>query len=76
MTPASTNPGDQSAAMTKSMNLWMPFMMFYLALTFSSGLALYFVTSNIVGILQYALLGKVNIKNLFPSLGTSNTKKK
>jgi len=65
MTPPSANPNDQSAQMSKMMNLYMPFLMFYLAFTFSSGLSLYFVTSNIVGILQYAALGMVDFKKMF-----------
>jgi YidC/Oxa1 family membrane protein insertase len=69
MTPPSANPGDQGAQMSKMMNLYMPFLMGYLALTFSSGLAVYFVASNLVGILQYALLGKLDIKNLIPGMG-------
>ena len=69
MTPPSTNPNDQSAAMGKAMNLYMPFFMGYLALTLASGLALYFVISNIVGIAQYAILGKVNLRNLLPGGG-------
>lgn len=68
MTPPSTNPGDQGAQMTKAMNLYMPLLMGYLAYTFSSGLALYFVASNLVGILQYAAMGKVNWKNLIPTV--------
>ncbi len=67
LTPPSTNPGDQGAAMGKAMNLYMPFLMGYLALTLASGLSLYFVTSNVIGIIQYAILGKVNLKNLLPS---------
>jgi YidC/Oxa1 family membrane protein insertase len=70
MTPPSTNPNDQSAAMGKAMNLYMPFFMGYLALTLASGLALYFVISNIVGIAQYAILGKVNLRNLLPGGGS------
>ena len=69
MTPPSANPGDQGAQMSKMMNMYMPFLMGYLALTFSSGLAVYFVASNLVGILQYALLGKLDIKNLIPGMG-------
>lgn len=66
MTPPTSNPNDQGAAMGKAMNLYMPFFMGYLALTLASGLALYFVTTNVVGILQYALLGKVNWRSLLP----------
>ena len=65
MTPPAANPNDQGAQMGKMMNLYMPFLMFYLALTFSSGLSIYFVTSNIVGILQYAALGQVDFKKMF-----------
>ena len=66
MTPPS-QPGDQSAQMTQAMNLYMPLLMGYLALTFASGLALYFVASNLVSIAQYALMGKLNWSNLLPS---------
>jgi YidC/Oxa1 family membrane protein insertase len=67
MTPPSTSPNDQSSQMMNMMNLYMPFLMGYLALTLASGLALYFVASNLIGILQYALLGKLNWSNLLPS---------
>lgn len=70
MTPATTG-GDQGAQMGKAMNLYMPLFMGYLAYTFSSGLALYFVTSNLVGVLQYAALGKLDWRNLLPAKKTS-----
>lgn len=66
MTPPA-NPGDQGAQMSQAMNLYMPIFMGYLAYTFSSGLALYFVASNVVGIAQYAALGKLNWRNLLPA---------
>jgi YidC/Oxa1 family membrane protein insertase len=65
MPPPAANPGDQSAQMTQMMGIYMPIMLFWFALTFSSGLSVYFITSNLIGILQYALLGKVNWRNLF-----------
>ena len=65
MTPPST--GDQSSSMMMGMmNIYMPFLMGWLALTLASGLALYFVASNLIGIGQYALLGKLNWSNLLP----------
>jgi YidC/Oxa1 family membrane protein insertase len=64
MTPPVSNPKDQSAQMAGVMNLYMPVFMGWLAYTLASGLALYFVISNVFGILQYALLGKANWKNL------------
>ncbi len=65
MTPPS-QPGEQGAQMTQAMNLYMPFLMGYLALTFASGLSLYFVASNLVTVVQYAAMGKVNWRNLLP----------
>jgi len=64
--PPPANPGDQSAMMGKMMGMYMPFLLGYFALTFASGLSIYFIASNLVGILQYALLGKVNWRNLLP----------
>ena len=65
-TPSTGQSGDQAAMMNNMMSLYMPFLMGYLAYTLASGLALYFVTSNLVGILQYAALGRLNWKNLLP----------
>ncbi len=62
----SSNPKDQTAAMTNMMNLYMPLFMGYLAWTLASGLAVYFVTSNLIAIGQYAMLGKVNWANVIP----------
>ncbi len=66
MTPASTNPGDQGAQMSKSMNLMMPVMMGFITYSLASGLALYFIVSNLLGIAQYAMMGNVNWSNLLP----------
>ena len=67
MTPVA-QPGEQGAQMTQAMNLYMPLFMGYLALTFASGLALYFVASNMVTIGQYAAMGKLNWNNLMPAM--------
>ena len=64
--PASSNPNDQSAAMGQSMAYTMPLMLGWFALTFPSGLAVYFVASNVLGIIQYAAQGKANWSNLLP----------
>jgi YidC/Oxa1 family membrane protein insertase len=66
-TPPSSNPGDQSAQISGMMTIYMPLLMGYMAFTLASGLSLYFVASNVIGILQYAALGKVNWRNLLPS---------
>jgi len=67
MTPPSTGgASDQSAQMTRAMGLYMPIFMGWLAYSFSSGLALYFVVSNVATILQYALMGRLDWGNLLP----------
>ena len=73
--PPAANPKDQTAAMTNMMNLYMPLFMGYLAYTLASGLAIYFIASNLIGILQYAMLGKVNWGNVFPFLREEEEKK-
>jgi YidC/Oxa1 family membrane protein insertase len=65
-TPTSSNPNDQSAAMSRQMTIMMPLMLGYFALTFASGLSVYFITSNLLGIAQYAMMGKANWHNLLP----------
>jgi YidC/Oxa1 family membrane protein insertase len=66
MTPPPANPGDQAAQMSKMMNLYMPLLMGYFAYTLASGLALYFVVGNLIGIAQYGLLGRLDWRNLLP----------
>jgi YidC/Oxa1 family membrane protein insertase len=66
-TPPASNPGDQSAQISGMMTIYMPLLMGYMAFTLASGLSLYFVASNVIGILQYAALGKVNWRNLLPT---------
>ncbi len=73
--PPSTNPNDQSAAMGQSMAVTMPLMMGWIALTFPSGLAVYFITSNLLGIVQYAAMGKADWRNLLPG-GRNQQQKK
>lgn len=65
MTP-SASPNDQSASMNKMMSLYMPLLLGYFAYNYASGLAVYFIVSNLAGLVQYALLGKVNWSALLP----------
>ena len=51
-----------TAGMTESMGTIMPVMYGFFALQFSVGLSIYFIVSNVVGIIQYALVGKQNLK--------------
>jgi len=66
MTPPSQG-NDSTAQTMQIMNIYMPLFMGYLALTFASGLSLYFVASNVSSILQYAWMGKLNWNNVLPS---------
>ncbi|MGC9468897.1 MAG: YidC/Oxa1 family membrane protein insertase [Anaerolineae bacterium] len=45
----------QSEAMSKQMQIMMPLMTGFFAATYASGLGIYFLISNLVGILQYFL---------------------
>lgn len=66
-TSSSSNPNDpaeQAARMSRQMTTFMPLLFGFFALTYSSGLSIYFITSNIVGIIQYALMGKADFRRL------------
>lgn len=56
LTPPAADP--QSAAMAKQMQIMMPLMTGFFAATYASGLGIYFLISNLVGILQYVLFRK------------------
>ena len=63
--PPSTG-NDQGAMMTKSMNIYMPLLMGFMAYSLASGLALYFLASNLIGIAQYSILGRANWSKILP----------
>lgn len=66
MPAPSTGSNDQAAATGRMMAIYMPVMLFLFSINYASGLAVYFITSNILAIVQYALMGKVNWRNLLP----------
>ncbi len=74
MQQPTTGPGDSSSQMAATMNLTMPLFMGYIAYTYSSGLALYFLVGNILYIVQYAALGKLSWSNLLPQKKSSGRK--
>ncbi len=61
------SPDSQSAQMTRMMGIYMPLLLGWLAYTYASGLALYFVVSNLLAILQNMAMGRSSLKNLLPS---------
>ena len=72
MTTPPTGGSDQSASMNQSMTLMMPLMFGFFSLNFSTGLSLYFVVSNVIGIVTQGFIsgwsGLMFWKNL--SLGS------
>jgi YidC/Oxa1 family membrane protein insertase len=56
MTPPSADPS--SSSMSRQMNIMMPLMFGLFALQFASGLSIYFIVSNVIGIGQYYLIGR------------------
>jgi YidC/Oxa1 family membrane protein insertase len=69
-------PDAQGSQMTQMMALYMPLLLGYFAYTFAAGLALYFVVSNILQVVQYAATGKVDWGSLIPGLPSSSAKAK
>lgn len=63
----SPSAGGQAAAMTKSMTTIMPIMFGFFSLSFSVGLSVYFVTSNLIGIIQYSPQGRRVLDRVFRS---------
>ncbi len=63
-----TSQNDQAAMMSKSMSIYMPILMGFMAYSLASGLAIYFLTSNVFAIIQYAILGRSNWSNVLPFL--------
>ncbi|MCY3718841.1 MAG: YidC/Oxa1 family membrane protein insertase [Anaerolineaceae bacterium] len=71
VTPTPANSGSdgrpsQAQAMTQSMTTVMPLMFGFFSLSFSVGLSIYFVISNVIGIIQYSLMGqsKLDLRKL------------
>jgi len=56
------SPGGQGAQMTQVMNVYMPLFLGYFAYSLASGLALYFLVSNLLGIAQAVVLKRTRSK--------------
>jgi YidC/Oxa1 family membrane protein insertase len=71
--PAETEDGKPAPGqgMTQSMGTIMPLMFGFFALQFAVGLSVYFIVSNLVGIVQYGAMGKADIRNLIPGRAKS-----
>ncbi len=61
-TPSGGDKGsDQASQMSRQMMMLMPLMFGFFALSFASGLSIYFIASNIIGIGQYAAMGRIKL---------------
>lgn len=65
--PSDDGQPNQAAAMQQSMGTVMPVMFGFISLTLSVGLSIYFLTSNVVGIIQYSPIGKKFLDGIFRS---------
>lgn len=63
----------QGSQMTQMMALYMPLLLGYFAYTFAAGLALYFVVSNLLQVVQYAATGRVDWRGLLPGGSQAST---
>ncbi|GAB4434506.1 MAG: hypothetical protein Kow00120_00870 [Anaerolineae bacterium] len=68
MMQPSTGGEGQAAAMTQSMQYVMPLMFGWIAFTLASGLSIYFIASNLIGIVQYGATGRADWRNLIPGM--------
>ena len=59
-TPSGGDGGGSGMMMSGMMNIYMPLLMGYMSYTLASGLALYFLISNIFTVLQYGIEGKLD----------------
>jgi len=73
MTPAGGGgDGSQQAQLSQSMQMMMPLMFGFITINLASGLGLYFVISNLVGIImQYFTTGWGGLKSLLPQPATA-----
>jgi len=61
----------QSKQMSTMMSLYMPLLIGYFSYSYASGLALYFLVSNIATVIQYAAMGKVNWRRMLSLRGNA-----
>ncbi len=78
-TPSSNDSGnqasDQAAQISRQMMVMMPLMFGFFALSFASGLSIYFIASNFIGIGQYALMGRIDFKRAIGLASETDTVK-
>jgi YidC/Oxa1 family membrane protein insertase len=74
MTPPSADP--QSQAMNRQMALMMPLMFGYFVMISPSGLGLYWLISNLIGVAQYWMVGRTQAPAQAPALPPATARKR
>ncbi len=64
---------NQTEAINRSMTTIMPIMLGVFSLSFSVGLSIYFITGNLISILQYSPIGKRAMERVFAGGKSKNT---
>lgn len=59
------DPTEQTQQMMRQMTTIMPLFLGFVSLSYASGISIYFVVSNVFGIIQYSAMGKADIRRLF-----------
>jgi len=75
LTPTTSSPGgdDQAQAMSRSMMLTMPIMFAFITINLASGLAVYFIVSNLVGLaIQYLINQRMPMPQLATAAGAKS----
>lgn len=67
--PSDDGKPNQAQAMSQSMTTIMPLMFGFFSLSFSVGLSIYFITGNIIGIIQYSLMNDQSALRKFLNRG-------
>jgi YidC/Oxa1 family membrane protein insertase len=74
MGTTSPQSNQQGAAMTKMMTLYMPLLMGWISYSYAAGLALYFFVGNIASMVQYALMGRLDLSKILPNINLDFSK--
>jgi YidC/Oxa1 family membrane protein insertase len=70
--PSADGEVSQTEAINRSMTTVMPIMLGVFALSFSVGISIYFITGNLISILQYSPIGKRMTERVFSSGKSKN----
>lgn len=71
--PSEDGQPSQAQAMSQSMTTIMPLMMGFFSLSFSVGLSIYFIVSNVISIIQYSRNNNYDWRKLLSFGGSSTT---